>query len=420
MTEPDRTQAPPFQLSSDFSLTKPEYFSFSGGQPLYVFRGLQQPVIKLELLFEAGKWYESHLGSSYFTAHLLPKGSASRTSFQIADALDSLGAHLEIVAGFDTVSVSVFVLRKHFLSSLRVILEFLQAPSFPENELRQEKEIFLQNLRINNEKPSVLASKEIRKTIFGESHPYGSSIEEPNVLALGNEDLREFFQNHFVLHAAYLVGSATDEDIRGILEAISQPVPTRKNLTHVELPGGGSHRVAKSGSVQSSIRLAKKCLPKGDNPEYFDAVIFNHLFGGYFGSRLMKNIREEKGLTYGIHSVLNHFRRASFWVISAEVNQQLVEQALAEIKKEIKVMQHEAVPASELDVARNYFIGSWQSDNSTLFAVAEKIKNIHSYGLPEDYYTRLLEHLQRVTPEQILHTANKHFGADDLVEILVG
>ena len=420
MIQPDRTQAPPFQLSSDYSLTQPEAFSLSGGQPVYAFRDIEQNVVKLDLVFEAGKWYESDLGVSYFASHLLPKGTSKRNSFQIAEALDMLGAHLEVSAGYDTTTLSLFVLRKNFFASLIIVIDLLQTPTFDENELRQEKEIFLQELRVNNEKTNVLASKEIRKAIFGENHPYGSSAEEPDVLAIQRETLLLFFRNHFHLQSAYLIGRLSDEEIRKMLEVLAQPPSPRLVESTFSPQRGISHRVEKPGSVQSSIRLGRKCIQKSNRKEYFDAVVFNHVLGGFFGSRLMKNIREEKGLTYGIYSSMNHFLRESYWVISADVNQQNVQEAIREIRHEIKTLQEVPMPITELDIARNYFIGSWQSDNSTLFAVADKIRNIHSFGLTDDYYQYLLEHVRLITPFQIQAIANSHFDAADLIEIQVG
>ncbi len=420
MIQLDRTQAPPFQLSSDYSLTQPEVFAFPGGQPLYAFRGLQQNVTKLELIFQAGKWYEPLSGVSYFVAQLLRKGTQTKTSFEIASALDSLGAHLEVVAGFDTVTLSLFVLRKNFFSALAILVDLLQAPAFDENELRLEKEIFVQNLQVNNEKTNVLASKEIRKTIFGPPHPYGNSTEEADALAIQPEGLKKFFRDHFALHSAYFLGPVSDADIQQILTSLTFPgkppaVPHIPQATQ-----GTSHALSKPGSVQASIRLGKRCQVKRCEAEYFDAVMFNHILGGFFGSRLMKDIREEKGLTYGIHSAMNHFHHGSFWVISAEVNQQNTQQAIDEIKNEIKTLQEVPVSAAELEVARNYFIGSWQSDNATLFAVADKVRNIHEYNLPADYYDQLLGHLQRITPERVQRVANAYFGSDDLLEIRVG
>ncbi len=134
----------------------------------------------------------------------------------------------------------------------------------------------------------------------------------------------------------------------------------------------------------------------------------------------MKNIREEKGLTYGIYSSLNHFMRDSFWAIGAEVNQQNASKAIVEIRNEIRTLQEELIPEDELEVARNYFIGSWQSENSTLFSVADKVKGRFLWALPDNYYTNLLTHIKDITPAQIQTAANTYFDTSDLLEVQVG
>ena len=419
MTTLDRTQAPPFQLSSNYSLTLPEIYRFPEGQKLFAFRGLQQEAVKLELIFDAGKWYEPALGVSHFTAQMLSKGTSAKNSFQIAEGLDSLGAHLEITPGFDVVTLTLFSLRKNLMASLKIVAELLQGPSFEEEELRLMKEIFTQGLQVNNEKTSVLASKEIRKTIFGLRHPYGSSIEEPDVAKITRTDLQVFFKKHFSLHSAFLIGRLSDEE----LEAVIKIIPAREktiNPDPSEFPSGTITTITKQERVQASIRLGKKCLTKNETTTYFDAVMFNHVLGGYFGSRLMKNIREEKGLTYGIYSSMHHFMFDSFWMIGAEVNQQNASEAIREIKREVRNLQQELIPLPELEIAKNYFIGSWQSENSTLFSVAEKIKNLHLWGLSESFFPNLLTHIQNITPAQIQSVANTHFDIADLFEVQVG
>lgn len=416
----DRAQAPAFTLSTDYSISQPEKFNFTGGQPLFAFRGLQQNVVKLDLCFEAGKWYEPASGLSHFTTQLLRKGTRSKTSFEIAESLDRLGAHLESVAGFDSVTVSLLVLRKNFFPALEVLLEILREPSFPEEELRQEKEIFIQNLRVSNEKTSVLASREIRKALYGNLHPYGNVTEEKDVAPIDITQLQGFFNSNFHLRAAYFIGPADDTEIHRLLGSF--PL-NGHDLLLKSSPGietGSSRKVSKAGSVQASIRLGKRCITKQASADYYDAVMVNHILGGYFGSRLMKNIREEKGLTYGIYSAMHHFQNDSFWVIAAEVNQQNTQAALDEIRKEIRTLQEVPVLVDELEVARNYFIGSWQSDNATLFAVAEKVRGIHDFSLPSDYYNQMLNHFKRMTPADVHEAAQKHFRIDDLVEVCVG
>lgn len=416
----DRTQAPAFSLSSDYTLPQPEKFVFKGGQPLCAFRGLQQNVVKLELCLEAGKWYEPASGVSHFTAQLIRKGTRARTSYEIAESLDRIGAHLEILPGFDSVTLSLFVLRKNLFRALDILLDILQEPVFPEDELRQEKEIFVQNLRVNNEKTSFLASREFRKSLFGPQHPYGNATEEPDTVQIEVSQLRSFFQSNFRLHSGYFIGPVDDEELRKLIDFFPGKATATPVVHQPVLQPGTSRAVSKAGSVQASIRLGKRCLTKRVDPDYFDAVMVNHLIGGFFGSRLMKNIREEKGLTYGIYSVMHHFRHDSYWMIAAEVNQQNTQAVLDEIRKEIRQLQDVPVTREELEVARNYFIGSWQSDNATLFAIAEKIRGIHDFGLPDDYHARLLGHLQRMTPSDVQRAAGKHFGVEDLMEMRVG
>ncbi len=419
MTILDRTQAPPFRLSSDYSLAQPETFKLSNGVELFAFRELEQEVVKLELVFEAGKWYEPKMGVSHFTSQMLSKGTEKRNSFQIAEVIDTLGGHLEINQGYDVVTVSLFSLRKNIVAALDIVIDLLINPSFDGEELRLMKEIFTQGLRVNNGKTSVVASKDIRSAIFGKNHPYGSSVEEEDVKKIERKDLRTFFLDRFSLNSAFLIGKLSDSEMSEVIGMLPPSLSHRKERSKFERVPGSSVLVPRPTSVQASIRLGKKCLPKSDSKEYFDAVMFNHILGGFFGSRLMKNIREEKGLTYGIYSSMNHLLRDSFWVIGAEVNQQNAGRAIEEIKHEIKVLQDELVSEQELEIARNYFIGSWQSENSTLFSVAEKVKNTHLYGLSDNYYTSLMEHIQKITPLQI-QSAAASFGSSDLIEVRVG
>lgn len=416
----DRTQAPPFSLSTDYSLVQPEVFRFPAGQPLFAFRGLQQEVVKFDLIFKAGKWFEPASGVSHFAAQMLRKGTRTRTSFVLAEALERLGAHLEVTAGFDTVTLSLYVLHKNLFLATEILLDIIQEPAFPEEELRQEKEIFIQNLRVNKEKTSVLASREIRKTIFGPTHPYGNATEEQDAQAITTEQLRDFFQSHIQLHSAYFIGPVTPGELERLLGSFPLQAAQTTARPAPSLSPGTSHALVKPGSVQASIRLGKSCIRKQDSADYYNALMVNHILGGFFGSRLMKNIREEKGLTYGIYSAMQHFHHASYWMISAEVNQQNTDQALEEIRKEVLSLQDVPVSPDELVVARNYFIGSWQADNATLFAVADKIRGINEFGLPADYYPRMFRHLLSMTPADVQAAARDHFRLEELLEIRVG
>jgi predicted Zn-dependent peptidase len=414
----NRNQAPDFQLSTDYSLAQPEQFQF-GTVPVFAFRQISQEAVRIELLFDAGKWYEPGPGISHFTSQLLTKGTIHHSAFAIAEGFESLGAHLEVSPGYDITTVSLFALRKNVVDAMKLLHEVLTVPAFDEEEFRIMKEIFVQNLRVQNEKTSVVASKEIRKAIFGISHPYGGSLEEHHLTGLVPSALHDYYRRQFRLRAVFIVGRLTDTVLQEVL-GLLPPLPDRTPAAERLPQPGHSVTLPREKSVQASIRLGALFPAKKHHPEHFATVLVNHVLGGFFGSRLMKNIREEKGLTYGIYSSINHFERASCWIIGAEVNQQNAGQAIEEIRKEIDTLRSVAVPAAELENARNYFIGSWQAENATLFSVSDKVKGLYLSGLTPSYYSDLLQYISTCTPAQLLDAAGKHFDATRLIEVRVG
>jgi zinc protease len=417
----NRKLAPPYQKTLSLSLPRPIEIKLSSGVVIYLVQGVQQNVSKIEVIFSAGKWFEPKVGLSHFTATLLEKGTSTRTAADIANTLDYYGASLEITPGFDFVSVSLYVLKTKWESVFPVFLEMIRDPSFPEKEWSLTKAIFLQNLKINNEKTSYRASALIRSALFGAHHPYGTSVEESDVQAINPPDFQEFFKSTFTVHSIYGVGNFGDTEMKS-LQAGFQTLPSGASSSTPDEGVTGAvaaQYVAKEGSLQSSIRLGKRSPLKRD-PDYYDLQIYNHLLGGFFGSRLMKNIREEKGLTYGISSSLNTLLHDGLFVIGADVNKVNLEFAIKEIRNEVRNLCTVPVGKVELELAKSHFIGSIQADMANLFSVIEKIKNIQLHQLPSTYYEDLFKRVDRIGPEDILRMANKHGREDTLFEVAVG
>lgn len=420
MTTLNRTQAPPFQLSSDFTLPEPEVTYLKSGAPLLAFRGLPQEVVRFELILTGGKWDETVSGASHFTSQLLPKGTRRKDAFQVAESFERLGAHCEVIPGMDFVTVTLYSLNKTFAEACKLLHELLHEPAFNEGELSLLKDIYLQNLRVNNEKSSFVASKEFRSAIFGSHHPYGSSIEEIQVAGINSTIIQEHYRNRFKIHAATLVGPLADAAVSELIEGLPVwKIPSESDRSHT-ITGRGSIRISMPSSIQSSIRIGKRSVTRTASIEYYEAVLANHILGGFFGSRLMKNIREKKGLTYGIYSSMMHLQHDSFWGIGAEVNQENTPLVLEEIRKEVQDLINRPVPLSELNAARNYYAGSWQSENSTLFAVADKVKSLYLAGLPQDFYQSLLTCIMEAGPGVIQQAAERTFTGQDLVEVIAG
>lgn len=416
----NRKIAPGHAEIASFTLPTPEIKTLSSGVPLFVLRGVSQQVLKIELVFSGSKWDEFKNGLSYFTAQMLEKGTATKTSFEVADYFDRHGASLEISPGFDFVSVSLFSLTKNITKVLPLFIELVTSSVFPEDEFALQKEIFNQNLKINNEKTSYVASKLIRQHLFGYSHPYGRSIEEGDVNQLTREDLYGFFRNKFSLIQSFVVGSLDESLLQQLVSELSViPGGLKKNqLTFSVSQNESPEYLRKPGSIQSSLRLGKRTINRS-HQHYPPLILINHIFGGYFGSRLMKNIREDKGLTYGIYSSINNLKNDAFFVIAADVNRINKDVAITEIKNELNILCDKSVGARELQNAKNHLLGSLQLEIANPFSVIEKIKTIHLYELNENFYNNLFLDILGLNESTLQMVANNYL-ADNIIEVAVG
>ncbi len=417
----DRTIAPPFNRSNTFELIRPAKKILKNGADAYFILGGTQEVSKIEIVFPAGRWAEKTPGVSFFTANLLSKGTRTKSSFEIAEMLDTYGAHLEIQPTFDNASISLYILNKNFQPAVRLLFEMLTDSVLPEPELELMKSIYLQNLKVNYEKTSYLASRQLRKNLFGETHPYGREVDEPELAAINLESVSRHYADAFDRATLFVSGRVSDENIAFVdstFGALKNYYVEPNNFSGAATAHNRAV-VHKEGSVQSSIRFGKKAMSKLHS-DYVDALFLNHILGGYFGSRLMKNIREDKGLSYGISSSLHALKNDSYLAIGADVNRENLDLAFQEIANELKRLRTEKVDDEELDIARNHFIGSLQLEITTSFAHADKIKNIVLFNLPSDYYQQMIDRVNAITADDLLQVASKYFLEDTFLEIAVG
>lgn len=417
----NRTEAPPFTRSTTYSLLSPEVVTLPNGASLYLLAGGSQPVVKVELLLNAGRWMEEHRGAAYFTAQLLSKGTSSKNSFTIAQLLDQYGAHLEVSPGLDVLSVSLYALSKTLKPALELLVELLTDSIFPQKELDLIKSIYLQNLKVNNEKTSFLASKLIRNKLFGPQHPYGVELEEADIVTLQRDNIVSHFQtfgHDIQMVVAGDIGEANKQALTDFLNQLTVKVSGSKAYTYSSAQPVRTVQ-EKEGSVQTTIRMGKHVIGRL-HPDYPALVLLNHILGGYFGSRLMKNIREEKGLTYGIYSSVHALKYDSYLVIGADVNKENTAVTFTEIQKELVQLGTTLIGNDELETARNHFIGSLQSELTTAFAHADKYKSILLYGLPFEYYQSLIRSVDILTVDQLLQTGKQYFAPEQFIEVAVG
>lgn len=418
---PDRKIPPPYTRPDHFELLKPEKVALPNGSQVYFIQGGEQDVLKVELVFKAGRWYENMPGISYFASQLLTKGTATRSSRQIAQQLEALGIHIEINPGFDFVSLALHGLTKHITGALDILRDICTHPSYPANELNQAKNIFLQNLKINREKTSYLASTLFRQNLFGEKHPYGNEVAESDIEKIQPDTLAAFQESYFKDYTCFVTGKLNGQlknQVTEMLNALPFAEIQGRKLTRQPATQSFAY-LKKKGAVQTSLRMGKPVISR-THPDYPGLLLANHVFGGYFGSRLMRNIREEKGLTYGIYSAIHPLKNETYFVVSTDVNKENADLAITEIKSELKKLRSETMGNNELELAKNHFLGSLQTEISNPFAHTEKIKTIELNRLPAEYYQHLFTAVKEVSVNQIKQLINQHLHESIWLTIKAG
>ncbi len=421
----DRTTAPVAgKLNDDFKLQSAKKHPLNNGIKFHTLLCGNQEAVRLELIFNGGNWNQNKAGASYFTTKLLSAGTPNYSSKQIENILALSGAFLELESNNEKNTLTLYVLAKHLESLLPLVFEIITQPTFPQEELDNLKKISLQNLSVNLGKTSYVASTNFREAIFGNTHPYGRALTEPVISGIDRDALVEFFKQTFSHSNCDIVLSGNGSiDFENVINKYfgqsswGSAVPQLQEHSFQYSPI--KQTVEKEASVQSSIRMG---LPMFNisHPDYLETSILIEILGGYFGSRLMKNIREDKGYTYGISSSLVSMQHGGYLVIGTDVGCENTAETINEIYHEIEVLRNESVGEEELNLVKNYLTGSFLNSLNTPFALADRFKSIYFNGLPSNFYTHYLQTIQNVSAERIQQLANQYLIVNKFSEVVVG
>ncbi|WP_027302992.1 M16 family metallopeptidase [Rudanella lutea] len=422
----DRTQSPSFQAIHEVRLPAVQSTTLANGLPVHLVSVHQQPVMRIECIFDAGTWYENgQAGAAFFAMKMLAEGTAGHSSAQISEYFDRYGAFLELNAGPDRCSVVVYCLTRHLADVLPMVKEMLTEPVFPEKEFEDLRNITLQNLRVNLEKNAYVAGVLFRENLFGKAHPYGRTQRPEVVEQITRTDIAGHFDRTIRNRPfqVLLAGHVTEAEV-ALVDHYFGSMTFAGSVTDTEtLPELATSQpvilAEKAESLQSSIRMGRRLFTR-DHPDFFPMLVTNELLGGYFGSRLMKNIREEKGFTYGISSNLISFRHEGYFLIGTDVKKEFTQQTLDETRKEIRRLQTELVPADELETVKNFMAGEFVGSLNTPFEIADRYKLILLDGLPTDFLTNYVANIRSVSAETIAQMATRYLTENDLIEVVVG
>ncbi len=422
----NRKKAPVFRTIDNIDLVAPQTYVLKNGLPIYYINDGTQDVIKIELCFTAGNGHETQRMQSTATFNLLNSGTTTRTSAQIAEELDYYGSYLEMSPEKENSYITLYSLNKHLNSVMPVFADVIGNAIYPQHELDTYRANAIQKLNVNNQKVNNRAARKFSQVLFGEENPYGYTETEADFNALTPALLLEFYTTYIKNGYASIIvsGKVGPEQLAVVDEYLGgMPFKTEKQLALIETAPQASgeliHRVPMPDTVQCAIRVGKFMVNKL-HPDYQGLKILNTLFGGYFGSRLMSNIREDKGYTYGIGSFIVSRRENGFFGISAEVGADVYHLALEEIYKEIDLLCTELIDEDELEVVRNYKLGSLLKGFDGPFSRADKLRGLINYGLTPEYHERYINLIKTITPEQLRDLAQKYLQKDSFYEVVAG
>jgi len=418
----DRTTPPTAQRISSLNFTKAKSVSLSSGTPIHIIHADQHDIVRLEIILKSGRWFETNIGSAYFTSQMLLEGTSGKSSKELADIFEFHGAHVSIDSGIDYNTFVVYTLSSKLVEIIDIISQCLMDSVFPENELNILKDIQRQQLRINNEKNSYVAGKEIRKLLFGNTHPYGRSLEIEDMDDKLNADLlRQYYQEDLLNDVEIIISGNVPDQLIASLEVLKiLPADKRKLMTHEFDDIAISETIIeKSDSLQSSIRLGRRIISK-THEDFIGLIILNEFFGGFFGSRLMKNIREDKGYTYGIHSSIVSHIHDSFWVIGTDVKKEFVSDTIDQVLFEMDRLRDDQVGQEELNLVKNYMLGNFISSLETSFALADKFKNIHFFEQDYSFYDRYVDTINTITSQKLQDLAHRYLEKENFKKAVIG
>ncbi len=418
----DRTTPPLFQTIDHLKLPWPQTLLLKAGIPLFVLNAGQQPIIKLELVFENGTWHEPSNGVAYFTAKMLLEGTQHKSAQDIARYIDQYGASLEAKVQPDRCSITLITLSKYLEPMLILLAELLLDPAFAEQRLDHLKHLTIQALKVDDEKSSHVAHKKFKEVLFSAAHSYGKSLTAAAIAAITPTHLKQYYDCQLLAGCCIFMSGRIDEQdivmVQRHLQALPMHASYSQSPSSAVQPPAQVHLLQK-GRLQAAINMGKVLFTK-NHPDYLPMLFLNTLLGGYFGSRLMHNIREQKGYTYGIYSRIIALKYTSYLVIATEVMQEFTQAVCQEIEQEIKALQTTPVPQEELQKLRNYMLGDFLSEVNDPFSVMEKFKAAHLYGLDQQYYEHFYDTISHINSAHIMALANQYLPTDSLSRVIVG
>lgn len=421
---PDRKNGP--HINSDYDIQIPEFqrHTLANGLKVFEVNAGTQDILKFDFVFKVGRIHETKRASAKASFYLMREGSASKNSQELAYIFDFYGAYIRIFSGLEYSSVSIVCMTRHFENIWPHFIEMILNPSYDEDELRKYATVNSQRLSDQLSKNDIVAYRALTEKLFGDTHPYGYNTQPEDIRSLERKHLLDFHEKNHGINQAFVIlsGKCTPSLIDKILLDLSKIESGANPASQVFSTQENNEsyiRIPTSNQVQTSLKIGRKLFPR-KHPDYSRVQIMNTILGGYFGSRLMKNIREDKGFTYGIYSSVDAWKQDGFIYISADLGNNTVREANKEILKEIDKLKHELVPDEEFSMVKNYILGQILHLVDGPFASGQLIKSVYAKDLDIEHFKIHIEQIKNTSKEEVREMARKYLEKNTLTTVLAG
>jgi predicted Zn-dependent peptidase len=424
---PDRKTAPHIKDAVEYaiSLKKPEQFKLDNGVEVYSIQAGTEEVVQIEWVFKAGNWYEKQKNVSSATNFLIKNGTAQKSAYEINEFVDFYGAYLNRTCYNETAVVSLHCLTRQLEKILPVVQEIFLEAVFPESELIIYKQNMKQRLAVNLQKCDFIAGRKIDELLFGIKHPYGVYSELTDYDVIEQEHVKQYYDQFYRNgHCTIFSAGILPSNYQALLNTFFGTLPLNQSVLekqeHLVEPAVQKkwNVINDENGVQGAIRIARP-FPTRHHPDFPKVQVLNALFGGFFGSRLMNNIREDKGYTYGIYSFLVNHVHAGAWMISTEAGRDVCEATITEVYHEMEQLRNGDIDQEELLLVKNYLIGTLLGDLDGPFQIIGRWKNLILNGLDDSFFYNSVDTIKNISSEELKELAKKYLNPEEFYELTV-
>ena len=423
----DRSIQPEIKSIEEFVIPKPQITVLPNGVELYTINMGEQDVVRIDIMFSSGKWDQTKNLEAVITNLMLKEGAGDLASSKIAELLDFYGSWMQNSVTQHNSYLTLYALNKHFASLLPILEIMIKEPTFPEEEFktimeRQKRQYLVESQKVDN-----LATYSAIEQLFGINHPYGKHAVAEDFDSLNVDDLKDYHQRHYHSQNCriFLTGKISEEHVKIVEESfgLSEWGAGKDKSEAKNFPVVSSdlfyHKTEKADAVQSAIRISSLSIER-NHPDFNGLRFLNTVLGGYFGSRLMASIREEKGYTYGIGSSIVTQQKAGYLTIATQTGFEYVDPLVEAVFEEMEMLKSEPISQDELDRVRNYLLGEFTRSFDGPFSIADAHISILANNLGVDYYENQLKTIQQIDSLELKRLALKYLNRDNFYISIAG